>query len=68
MISYNGFAIKPHRQYPNSYEITKEGNGGSIPEVFDTLFTSIGIAKSFIDSYVERRGAKPYARKAKPEG
>lgn len=63
---YKGFQIKPWPKLPTSYIVAVDGKGGSIPAVLDTLFTSRGIAKQFIDDYIYRRDEVIYAGKTKP--
>lgn len=55
MISYKGYYIKPHSSFPSSFIIVTEGQGGRIPDVMKGLFTSTGIAKTLVDSYLEEK-------------
>lgn len=52
-MSYKGYIIKPHKQFPTSYVCVTEGQGGKIPDVLSGLFTSTGIIKHLIDQYLE---------------
>lgn len=55
---YQGYLIKPDKNSPTNYVIATEGQGGKIPLVLDGLFTSTGIAKRAIDTYIETKGKK----------
>lgn len=63
---YKGYQIKPYKISPSNYIVAVDGKGGSIPSVLDTLFTSRGIAKQFIDEYLEKKEEEIDASKAKP--
>ncbi len=65
MKEYKGFLIKPNKVSPMNFEIATAGQGGKIPNVLDSLFTSAGIAMAAIDSYLELKGKKN--GKADPE-
>ena len=56
-IEYEGYLIKPSSLSPKSYVIVTSGRGGKIPDVMNGMFTSIGVAKQLIDSYIEKREA-----------
>lgn len=49
---YEGYQIKPHKEYPSNYIIVTDGKGGKIPDCLGGLFTSTGIAKREIDKYL----------------
>lgn len=55
MINYKGYIISPDKAFPNSYKVATEGRGGKIPDVLDSLFTSVGFAKQEIDLYLESK-------------
>lgn len=55
IIEYQNYLIKPHPLNPKSYLIVTSGKGGKIPDVMTGMFTSIGIAKQLIDSYIEKK-------------
>lgn len=55
---YNGFQIKPHKEYPSSVIIVTDGKGGKIPDILGGLFTSRGIAKTMIDKYLMSKQKK----------
>ncbi len=55
MIIYKGFQIKAHKEYPASCIIVTDGKGGKIPNVLSGLFTSAGVAKNQIDSYLDQK-------------
>ncbi len=57
-MEYKGYLIKPHKQYPRLLSVATAGQGGKIPDVLSTLFTSAGIAKEMIDAYLANKGAK----------
>jgi len=52
---YKGYQIKPHKEIPTNYIVVTEGKGGKIPNALSGLFTSTGVAKTNIDSYLERK-------------
>lgn len=52
---YKNYYIKPHKQYPNNYVVATVGQGGKIPNVLDTLFTSRQYAVEAIDLYLNTR-------------
>lgn len=58
MIIYNGYIIKADKVSPMLYKIALEGQGGKIPVILDSLFTSLGLAKSEIDSYLLNKEVK----------
>lgn len=53
MIEYQGFAIKPAKAIPTSYEVYVPGRGGKLAKSLEGLFTSIGAAKGQIDRYLQ---------------
>ena len=55
MIGYKGYYIKSHSRFPGSYELAIQGQGGRIPNKMKGMFTSVGEAKSVIDSYIAKR-------------
>lgn len=58
MKEYRGFLIKPAPNSPMNYLVVTAGQGGKIPKVLDTLFTSTGLAKYEIDSYLNSKEKK----------
>ena len=50
IVEYKGYQIKPSPLSPKSCIIVTSGRGGKIPDVMNGMFTSIGIAKSIIDT------------------
>lgn len=56
MKSYKGYLIQPHKQYPRMLYVATEGQGGKIPNVLTSLFTSYLVAMEAIDKYVEDKG------------
>lgn len=57
-IEYNGYLIKPHKQYPSNYVIVTQGVGGKIPDILGGLFTSTSIAKREVDKYLYNKVKK----------
>lgn len=55
MITYKGYYIKPHKLFPNNVIVVTEGQGGKIPNILTSMFTSVGIAKDHIDKYLVNR-------------
>jgi hypothetical protein len=53
MIEYQGFAIKPAKIVSTSYEVYVPGRGGKLPKALEGLFTSVGVAKTSIDKYLQ---------------
>lgn len=58
MKTYKGYIIKPAKISPMNFIVVTEGQGGKIPNVLDSLFTSEGIAMATIDAYLEARERK----------
>lgn len=56
--SYQGYDIKPHKEIPSNYIIVTSGKGGKIPASLEGLFTSVGLAKTLIDRYLEKKDTK----------
>lgn len=52
-VVYKGYYIKPHKAHPNNVVISTSGIGGKIPDILGGLFTSTGVAKNAIDTYLE---------------
>lgn len=63
-ITYKDYLIKSDKHFPSMLVIVTSGQGGKIPKVMESLFTSVGEAKGVIDSYLE---GKTYASKEKRE-
>lgn len=57
-MEYKGYLIKPSKENSNSYSIATAGRGGKIPDVMGGVFTSVGWAKSVVDTYTEQKGIK----------
>lgn len=55
MIVYKGYQIKPHKLYPTLSVVVTDGKGGKVPDVLTSLFTSTGIAKFEIDTYLAKK-------------
>lgn len=55
MIEYKNYYIKPCKETPTSYVISTSGIGSSIPKEFYGVFTSTGLCKSLIDTYLEKK-------------
>lgn len=58
MIEYKNYIIKPHAQVPTSYIVVTAGQGGKIPMVLSSLFTTPSIAKEAIDEYLKIKEVK----------
>lgn len=54
-MEYKNYLITPDKTTPSCYRIATAGRGGKTPDVMDGLFTSTGLAKTVIDSYVEKK-------------
>ena len=52
---YKGFHIKPHKELPFSYIIVTAGQGGKIPDVLSSHYTTPTIAKEQIDKYLSTK-------------
>lgn len=52
---YRAYQIKPHKTYPNNFIVVTAGQGGKIPAVLDTLFTSRQYAMDAIDLYLSTK-------------
>lgn len=57
-MEYKNYIIKPSVDSPTLYNVATAGQGGKIPNVLDSLFTSIGIAKDTIDAYLGQKELK----------
>lgn len=55
MIEFEGYQIKPHKDFPSNVIIVTAGRGGKIPNVLDGLFTSGLVAKEAITRYLESK-------------
>jgi len=62
MIEYQGYQIKPHALLPTSYIVVTAGQGGKIPAVLDSFYTSPSIAKTAIDDYLKMKEAVANAK------
>lgn len=58
MKEYKGYLIKPSKVSPMNFSVATAGQGGKIPDVLDSLFTSAGLAMQAIDSYLETKGKR----------
>ena len=58
MIIYEGYQIKPQPQNPKTLVIVTDGRGGKIPACLEGLYTSVGVAKLAIDSYLPNKPVK----------
>jgi hypothetical protein len=68
MKAYKGYLIKPSKNSPMNYCVVTEGQGGKIPNVLDSLFTSTGLAMAAIDEYLDNKPVKePKNGKARSE-
>ncbi len=58
MIEYQGYVIKADKLSPRLVKVSVAGHGGKIPLVLESLYTSVGVAKDSIDSYLANKGTK----------
>ena len=58
MSEYRGYLIKPCAASPMLVTVATSGQGGKIPNVLDSLFTSVGTAEQVIDAYLEQKELK----------
>lgn len=54
-MEYRGYLIRPLPAVPTSYNVVTAGQGGKIPAVLDSLFTSPTIAKEAVDDYLRKK-------------
>lgn len=52
---YKNYLIKPHKLYPTNFVVVTAGQGGKIPDVLSTLFTTRAYAKQAIDLYLSTK-------------
>jgi hypothetical protein len=52
---HRGYLVKPHKEFPKTFIIVTEGQGGKIPNVLSGLFTSKGTACDSIDGYLSKK-------------
>ena len=57
-MEYKNYLIKPYGPSPMLFQVATAGQGGKIPNVLDSLFTSTGIAKETIDAYLAQKELK----------
>lgn len=62
-IEYKGFHIKPHKELPLSYIVVTAGQGGKIPDVLSSHFTTPTYAKENIDKYLNTKEGKAPRKK-----
>jgi len=58
IIEYNGFQIKPHKELPMSYIVVTSGQGGKIPDILTSHYTTPAYAKAEIDKYLTTKEVK----------
>ena len=62
---YKDYIIKSDKHFPSMLVIATAGQGGKIPKVMESLFTSVGEAKNIIDAYMEgKQGASKEKRES----
>lgn len=54
-MNYKGYIIKPLKNMPTIYQVVTEGQGGKVPAVLESLFTTRKIAMETIDAYLETK-------------
>ncbi len=52
---YRGYQIKPHKTYPSSYIVVTAGQGGKIPDILSSFYTTRQYAIDAIDLYLLTR-------------
>lgn len=57
-MEYQGYLIKAYAPSPMLYNVATAGQGGKIPKMLESLFTSTGIAKAAIDEYLAIKESK----------
>lgn len=57
-MEYKGYLINADKIYPSLIRVAVKGQGGKIPNILDSLFTSTGTAQSAIDGYLSTKGVK----------
>lgn len=57
-MNYQGYIIKPRKNLPTIYEVVTEGQGGKVPDVLTSLFTTRRTAMDAIDAYLENKVKK----------
>jgi hypothetical protein len=60
-LEYKGFFVKPHGQHPSCYVVVTTGQGGKIPTLLSSMFTTRTLAKEQIDAYLD--GKEPTEEK-----
>lgn len=58
MKEYKGYLIKQCKISPMHYVVVTAGQGGKIPAMLDSIFTSTGLAMRMIDDYLDNKGQK----------
>lgn len=52
---YKGYLIKSDKDVPNNYVVVTAGQGGKIPDVLSSLYTTRQYAKDAIDLYLSTK-------------
>lgn len=52
---YKGYLIKPEKDVPSHYVVVTAGQGGKIPDVLSSLYTTRQYAKDAIDLYLSTK-------------
>lgn len=55
-MTYKGYIIKTHPNFPSMLLVSTEGKGGKIPNMLSGMFTDHGLVKKLIDQYVATKG------------
>ncbi len=58
MKEYKGYYIKNHKTYPSHYIVVTAGQGGKIPDVLSSMFTTPQYAIDAIDAYLLTKKVK----------
>lgn len=54
-LEYKGYLIKPEKDVPSHYVVVTSGQGGKIPDILSSLYTTRQYAKDAIDLYLSTK-------------
>lgn len=66
-MNHKGYTIKPHAPFPSLYVVVTQGQGGSIPKVLESYFTTTTAAIDAIDKYLASPSENRSERKTNPK-
>lgn len=64
MDTHKGYIIKMYDKSPSLKVIVTEGRGGKIPKELGGMYTTTGLAREAINSYLDKKGGKRDKAKA----